>query len=259
MHTCVNCGQAVSTAFCASCGQQNPPKRLSLLSLYTDFQSRIYGFDGMFPRTLRDLTVRPGHVAMAYINGNRVKYVGPVGYFFLAVTFMLLFMEILSIDLHDLSVSNYPFAPEPSKSQEVLQRRFSDMISKNMRLFSFTLIPVTGLFAWMFFRKQKLNFMEHTILVFYTSGHLTWFSIINLFTFKFFNWNFNAYLLFINIIFFAFACTTFYTSNSKAKSFLKGILVSLLSYGIYILVIATGALVYMLRDPEMLELLRQQK
>ena len=76
---CINCGSPVATPFCANCGQASPPKKLSVLTLYTDFQSRIYGFDGMFPRTLRDLTIRPGHVAETYINGNRVKYVAPVG------------------------------------------------------------------------------------------------------------------------------------------------------------------------------------
>jgi len=61
--------------------------------MYHDFQARIYGLDGMFPRTLRDVTLRPGQASRTFIQGNRVKYYGPVGYFFLMITVLLLLMN----------------------------------------------------------------------------------------------------------------------------------------------------------------------
>jgi hypothetical protein len=79
---CVNCGVAVTSKFCAECGQPNPPKKLGLRTMWYDFQSRIIGFDGMFPRTIKDLTLRPGKASKNYVYGNRMMYYGPVGSFF---------------------------------------------------------------------------------------------------------------------------------------------------------------------------------
>src|SRR6187397_2984313 len=98
---CLNCRQPVTSRYCGSCGQSNPPKRLNLKTLWFDFQSRVYGFDGMFPRTLKDLTLRPGAVTRSYISGNRVLYYGPVGYFFIMITVYLLLASLIDVDLSE--------------------------------------------------------------------------------------------------------------------------------------------------------------
>ena len=61
--------------------------------------ARIYGFDGMFPPTLRDITIRPCVASRKYIEGNRVAYYGPVGYFFLMVTLIYIVASLFNIDL----------------------------------------------------------------------------------------------------------------------------------------------------------------
>jgi hypothetical protein len=63
MTTCINCNANVETPYCPACGQPNPPKKISIKNVWNDFVSRTYGFDGMFPRTIRDLTIRPGAAA----------------------------------------------------------------------------------------------------------------------------------------------------------------------------------------------------
>jgi hypothetical protein len=96
---CINCSSEVTSIFCPTCGQRQTVKRLSVKEGWNDFWARVYGFDGMFPRTLRDLTIRPGEVSRKYIKGNRVAYYGPVGYFFLMVTLMYIVASVLNIDL----------------------------------------------------------------------------------------------------------------------------------------------------------------
>lgn len=256
--TCVNCGETVATPFCASCGQRHPPKKLNLITLYTDFQSRIYGFDGMFPRTLRDLTIRPGHVAQAYIGGNRVRYVAPVGYFFLVLTVFLLLMELLGITFADLSDSmQLNHDTQRPREQVFMQEKVFGYFNKNMRLFSFALIPINAAFAWLFFRKAKLNLLEHSILIFYTSGHLYWISVLNLFLIKFAPFNVGFAQVIIQLGFYAFAAVTFYKIYSRRSAFIRGLLVSTISFIVYMLFMIVFLIIVMIDDPQVLEKFRE--
>lgn len=257
--TCINCGQEVGTPYCGQCGQQNPPKKLNFLTLYSDFQSRIYGFDGMFPRTLRDLTLAPGQVAREFMKGNRVKYVGPVGYFFLVLTLFLILMQILEIDFYTFSTTSSPIHVEESERQRMVSRKFMEVVQNNMRIFSFLQIPISTMFAWLFFRKSRLNYLENSILIFYVSGHLMWFSVVNLFIFLWLDWNFNMWQLLINAAFYGFACIGFYTTGSKASKFVRGILVTISSYLVFMIMVIIGGIIYVLSDPEMMEMLRPAK
>jgi hypothetical protein len=257
--TCVNCGNAVQTPYCGQCGQKNPPRKLSFRMLVGEFQSRIYGFDGMFPRTLRDLTLIPGEVARQFLNGNRVRYVGPVGYFFLVLTIFLLTMQILEIDLYTLSTSSSPIHVEETERQKMVSKRLIEIFQNNMRILSFLQIPITALFAWLFFRKNRYNYLENSVLVFYASGHLIWVSVLGLFVYLLFNWNLTMWQLLINAAFYGFACVDFYTIGSKASRFVKGILISMVSYISFMIIGMIAAVIYMLSSPDMVEMLRKTK
>src|SRR5688572_4844803 len=95
---CINCSTESDGKYCPTCGQRMTVKRISFREGFYDFGARIYGFDSQFPRTLRDLTIRPGVAAKRFIEGNRAMYYGPVGYYFLMITVMFLVASILGID-----------------------------------------------------------------------------------------------------------------------------------------------------------------
>jgi hypothetical protein len=132
------------------------------------------------------------------------------------------------------------------------------LISRYLRLFSFMLIPITALFAWMFFKKQKFNVLEHSILIFYVWGHLLWLSIINLFLFKLFAWNLNIFQILLQAVFYAFGCITLYTYQSNVKVFFKGLTVCLLAFTIYTIFISILGFSYLMTNPEMMELLKNK-
>lgn len=262
METCINCSKEVSTSFCGNCGQPNPPKKLTFGNMWYDFQSRIYGFDGMFPRTLRDLTIRPGLVAREHIKGNRVKHYGPVGYFFLMVTVFLLIMSMLDIDFiefNEMSASGLADTPENQTSKKAMQKLTSIMFD-NMRSLSFMVaIPVT-LMAWLFFRKAGHNILEHAVLPFYVLGHIYWVTILSLPFFVIFGIRLHPTVsLIISILFFAFACSDFYTHNSRIKAFVKGIAVYIIGYLLFAALMIVLVLVYASIDPEFKEIMRQGK
>ncbi|MEO7992400.1 MAG: DUF3667 domain-containing protein [Chryseolinea sp.] len=262
MAKCIHCNEEVSTPFCGHCAQPNPPKKLKFGSMWYDFQSRIYGFDGMFPRTLIDLTIRPGIAAREYIRGNRVKHYGPVGYFFLMITLFLLIMSMMGIDFSEFSrVSSEALTGDRGNGPTIeVQRKMSNFVSDNIRTFSFLSIPSIVLMAWLFFRKSGYNFLEHAVIPFYILGHVYWLSILNLFLFKFGGTSTRLTIqLGVTILYFAFACSDFYTHNSKTKAFLKGLAVYLLGFSVFILIVMIAATIYMFTDPEIRELMKSGK
>jgi hypothetical protein len=143
---CVNCGNEVTDNFCSHCGQRTSVKRITLREGWNDFWSRVYGFDGMLPRTLRDLTLRPGVVAQKYIDCNRVLYYGPVGYFFLMLTLYLLMIGMIGVDIKEMLAQNQQMlAPvEPGQGQQKFSQLVLEWVSNNMKL----MLPLHIIFSF---------------------------------------------------------------------------------------------------------------
>ncbi|MFZ6012731.1 MAG: DUF3667 domain-containing protein [Bacteroidota bacterium] len=234
--------------------------RISIISMYADFQSRIYGFDGMFPRTLRDLTLKPGVVAREYIKGNRVRYYGPVGYFFLTITVTIIMMSVLDISFQDFMKIVAIDTPKQNAGQEQFQTVLSKLITDNLRLFSFLIVPFITASAWLFFRKSKLNFLEHSVPVFYTLGHLYWLTILNLVLYKFFDTAITQYVLSpLTIFFYALAGVGFYQHQAKWKVAVKSVLTFVVAYLLFFAVFAGIILIYALNNPEFQEMIKPKK
>lgn len=96
--TCVNCGTQSDGNYCSNCGQPLHVKRIRLKDAWDDIWEHISGFDGKLFRTFKDLTLRPGFAAREFINGNRARYYGPVGYYLLMITVFLLWLNIIDLD-----------------------------------------------------------------------------------------------------------------------------------------------------------------
>jgi hypothetical protein len=224
MPSCINCNVEVTTSFCPSCGQKSPVRKITLANMWHDFLSRVYGFDSMFPRTLRDLTIRPGVAARKYIEGNRVMYYGPVGYFFLMITVCLLFMEIIGVDFFDF-IRGVQQAVSSTSKGNAFQEQFTRMISDNMKTFAFCVIPFQGLAAHYFlFRKSGYNLLENMVLPFYTGGHMYWLTMLISIPFKITGANYMMFSSIIGVLYIGYSYSTmmdFY--QSKVKSFFKGI------------------------------------
>lgn len=252
-NVCVNCRAAVSTPRCGQCGQPNPPKKLNFAVLLKEFQTRIYGFDGMFLRSVRDLTLIPGEVARQFIQGNRVRYMGPVGYFFLVLTLSLLTMQLFEVDLYALSTTNSGLLTDETEQQKIFQQKIMALIQNNMRTFSFLQVPIAAFFVWLFFRKSRHNYLESCVLVFYTYGHLIWGSLIGVAALYFFSWNSSLLQILIGALFTGYACVGFYNYGSKVSRFIKGFLVSVASFVAFMLLGMIAAIVYLVSNPDMLK------
>ncbi len=243
--TCINCSTEFEGKFCPNCGQRANVKRMSLRESWTDFWSRVYGFDGMFPRTMTDLTVRPGVAAKRFIGGNRVMYYGPVGYFFLMITVCLLVFGMIGIDYFDFikgmqkAISQVSQSPKASeKISDYIQR----LVADNLKIFAFLIIPFEAFTArYLVFRKSGFNFLEHSVLPFYMQGHLYWFTI---FLGMVYAWTGFASIVLtsvVSVLYIAFGYATMMTYQSKTKAFMKGILLYFISQALFTMVVVAIA------------------
>lgn len=247
---CVNCAQPVSTPFCPNCGQQHPPKKLRFYSLLSDFQARIYGFDNMFLRTVKDLTKKPGKVAKDFINGNRVKYFGPVGYFFFLLSVYLLMASLLSVDLFEFTEASSAFR-DPNVRADHFQHDMVVWMNDNMRLLSLVVLLSMVFFTWIFFRRSGYNFVETTVLIFFVQGHVIWLSIFSLIIYKFFGYALDAFfILFIGAIYILFGFIDLYSYLPRAKVAFKGFLVLFCSYAVFFVLLVAGIVLYIWTHPE---------
>jgi hypothetical protein len=82
---CPNCRQAVSSAFCADCGErQLDLHALTLRGLAEQIWNSLTSVDGKLIRSLLTLVAKPGALTVAYLEGRRKPYLGPVPLFLMA-------------------------------------------------------------------------------------------------------------------------------------------------------------------------------
>lgn len=102
---CRNCGQPLTGAFCAACGQSAHIHR-SLLHFGEEVLHGILHFDAKAWRTVLLLVARPGLLTRRYIDGQRTRYVSPLA-LFLFTMFLMVFVFTLtgSVAVTSASVS----------------------------------------------------------------------------------------------------------------------------------------------------------
>ena len=80
--TCPSCHGAVSTPYCPGCGERPlRPQELTLHGLASQAFEALTDVDGRLLRSLRSLVARPGLLTVAYAEGRRKPFIGPVSLF----------------------------------------------------------------------------------------------------------------------------------------------------------------------------------
>lgn len=84
---CLNCGAAITGAYCSACGQPAHVHR-SLIAIWHDILHGVFHFEGKLWKTLPELFFRPGRLTRRYIDGERVKFISPMALFLFTVFLM---------------------------------------------------------------------------------------------------------------------------------------------------------------------------
>lgn len=97
---CPTCDASVTTAFCASCGEQRASERhYTLRHLGEELFETLFHADGRAIRTLRTLVARPGELTAAYMRGARRPYIAPLQLFFLVNVVFFVWVAITHVNM----------------------------------------------------------------------------------------------------------------------------------------------------------------
>ncbi len=236
---CINCNSEAPGEYCHHCGQHQTVKPLTWKELILEFSSKWMGWDNKFLRTIRYLTINPGIVARLYIAGNRVRFIGPLGYLFLISTIMVLFVEISDLDMEAYLRSSQEVMgvdQKPSTDQQLkLTNKIMKWVSDHFRLLTIAMIPFLAIWAKLLYRKPGFNFIEHCVIFIYSTGHAIWFTIVSFIFFRI-GWRDSTMIFSLfGIAYHSFAVISFYQIRQKFIGVLKAILLWILAYFTFIL------------------------
>jgi hypothetical protein len=244
MKTCVNCQFESDSKHCPECGQKLEIPRITLKGVVFEFFARWIGFDNQFGRTAYHMFVKPGKAIHSYLEGNRVKYLGPLGYLVVMTALLL-----LSFDLFDLKVEDFMQSqsnvigksmleedPEVAERQLEFQQKTLTVMAKNFRLMTVSIIPFLALaFGW-FYRKEKLNFMERLMVFSYIQGNAIWLNILGVVIFAISGEVFSLYISLVSLAYTMYAVNDTFARKPVLVSFGKGFITIIVGYIVWMIV-----------------------
>lgn len=105
---CPNCGGPLPGAYCPSCGERRlAPDEFSLRRFVVDGAREALDVDGRVGGTLRALFFRPGELTRAYMEGRRVRYLGPVRVFLLANLIYFLVQPLTGFNGYNTTLASH--------------------------------------------------------------------------------------------------------------------------------------------------------
>lgn len=177
---CKNCDAAYSDHYnyCPNCSQKS---RLHRLTLHDIVHEAIHYFThadkGLF-QLIRDLFTKRGLVAYEYINGRRKKYFPPLN-FFLIIAAVFVFVSTQGTPQQKTDVvKTHPKInqiEDPKERAETIAMyergdRATRFTSKYSNLLAMCSLPLTALVFWLFYRRNKYNYIEHLVAGIYMTG-----------------------------------------------------------------------------------------
>lgn len=189
--TCKNCETTFEGHFCPNCGQSVKDFDRPFKILFFDIMANMWAFDTRVLKTLKSLILKPGNMALDYVNGRRARYMPPFRlYIFISFIFFLLLNisatnrvnkdwdlltvkergdtltsnrnSVISItrdDNPDDSKSSRDLIDEIESNKEYYVSKFFTVLSWSL----FILMPLYASFLWMMFRKRHKYFLGHFI------------------------------------------------------------------------------------------------
>jgi hypothetical protein len=216
---CRNCDADVppGQAYCGICGQKYVFDRLTLRQIGNDLLHAVIHVDRSAWSLVGMLLLRPGSVALEYVQGKRKRYFGPFS--FLAVV----------VAAASALVAITGFRAVSSDSPNVV----ADFLQSHINLLMFAEVPLLAGYSRLLDVHARFNLAEYLVLVAYTSSMRVIFASVILVPFWFVFHPANAVAvalisLAIWALYFGFASSQF-LQGRKALSWCRGILTAVLS------------------------------
>lgn len=162
--TCLNCESPLEKGqkFCPRCGQSAKVKRLKMGEVRKELQAKFLHADANVVHLTRALALRPGAVALEYVQGKRKKYYSPLKYLTLSVAVSVFLNEYFHL------MEKTPGHLNPGT--EIATRYFN--------LIMLLSVPVSSFFSLLLFRKKGFNYAENLAMQAYIGGFRTVFFVL---------------------------------------------------------------------------------
>jgi len=175
--TCPTCRTIQRTPFCPGCGERPLSSReLSLRGLAHEAFEAITDIDGRLLNSVRCLVRRPGALTVAFVEGPRKPYIGPVALFFVAnvlffateaMTGGLVFSTTLDSHLHSQPWSGLTQSLVAQRlaalhtTQELFAPQFDGAVALHARSLVLVMAVAFALLVSVVFRRSTRPFAAH--------------------------------------------------------------------------------------------------
>jgi hypothetical protein len=178
---CLNCGAAITDAYCSSCGQGRVD-RITLSAFAHELAGQFLEIDRGLLRTFVDLLRRPGATIRGYINGRRRSYTSPLAYILIASAFSVLRAALTPETAQKLADMNSSIKPTLallySPAQIDVIMGIESLITTNkFAMDAYLLVPLV-LSMRLLFRKRNVNVAELAVFTCFTFGQATFVTIL---------------------------------------------------------------------------------
>jgi hypothetical protein len=176
---CENCGAALAGPWCHACGQGTHDPLASVRALVAHVTADLFSVDSRAVRSVRDLLLRPGAATRAYLQGQRVRYTGPLQIYLLAAAVFFLvnaWRPIVAFDtrtrtvsarMSAMGVSGHMSDEEAARlasrgmTIDMFRERFDDIVQGNLPTFMAGSILLFALALHAFYRGR--GYMAHLV------------------------------------------------------------------------------------------------
>ena len=178
--TCKNCSIELHGKFCHECGEKVIEENdFSLVKIIGEFFQALTFLDNKVFRTVWNLISKPGLLSSEYLEGRRIKYLRPIGLFFL-VNIVYFLAGSLNDFTPDLS-HQYYYTPYKNVAQKIInekveeqktnyedfQSRFNVKSENYAKSLVIVNVPLLAFFFFSLNFKRRAFYAQHLIFSFH--------------------------------------------------------------------------------------------
>ena len=160
--TCLNCGAKLTSKYCPDCGQKATVDRITWRHLLDEIVHFFTHIENGFPRTTRELIIRPGAMHKNFLDGKRKTFHKPVSFLLIWVAVFLL--------VTTFTKRFGSFDSSTSSSFLNIGLELEAMIHKYQALIEILILPFTAFNGWLLLAYPKITYLEFLITGFYRFG-----------------------------------------------------------------------------------------
>ncbi|MBT8260986.1 MAG: DUF3667 domain-containing protein [Bacteroidia bacterium] len=163
--------------FCGFCGAKVIRNRLTIKNLFIHITEQFFNYDNKFLNTFIGIIKNPKDVIDGYINGTRKKYINPISFFAISLTFSGFSIFLIKKFFIDTIFSENVFGFDNPMSQQIMEQTPKFTLEYNSLILSF-LIPLLALISLIVFYNKKYNYTEHLVIYLYSISLITIISVV---------------------------------------------------------------------------------